>query len=459
MSQVYPDHPGDLFAVLYDALSDDLFTDSESEAWISDRWVLDTRELAFNEILRTGALPLRITERAIDQRGDQGRFALLWAIDRALDYASPHNSLREAENLHWLVAWNARHHRVDSGAVPGAVVFGTCFPGRPLGRPARATFFSLVRIPATSWDHIKIESIPPSSDVILEPDKTSETKVVVGSAPLVDRSNLDAFPAPTDFGPGYRLELCDDDLDHTISEAIRNLDACGAEVAVMPEGCLSENVLDVWKRTLRDIVPGDASKLSWLIIGTGAVGAVEPPHNRAVLLDRNGRQIAWQDKIADFTLDAQQITDWDLSRISLPRGPKIEDITRGKDLLVLESRIGRICILICEDLTRTSSSRLIGDCAISHVFVPVFSGGLRWAIGAAETYAFQMGTWTVIANSLSVRLGDPSHNLTFATVGPRSDERAKWDLDRCHHDITNRGEVASCPVPVARSMRWDSFTP
>ncbi|MFY9821256.1 MAG: hypothetical protein WAM82_07730 [Thermoanaerobaculia bacterium] len=87
----------------------------------------------------------------------------------------------------------------------------------------------------------------------------------------------------------------------------------------------------------------------------GASGEVEPhrPANEAVFLDGGGEVVWRQEKRGHFTISREKVEEYPhffRSRPDMLPHPEItEGIRRGNSLGVLDTRIGRLCLLICAD--------------------------------------------------------------------------------------------------------------
>jgi predicted amidohydrolase len=178
--------------------------------------------------------------------------------------------------------------------------------------------------------------------------------------------------------------------------------ASGAMVGLLPEEALSGSLLAIWKRRLAETYAAAHSRLALIIAGTGPVTAGDGrPVNRAVVLDRTGQELWSQDKLCDYTLDEATVTLWNLP--SMGTGDLQEYITLGNQLVVAETTFGRVAILICEDLQRCDSRRVVPrDLGVSHLLVPVFDaplGAHRWQRFAAENHLKWTGSRVVVSNS------------------------------------------------------------
>ncbi len=211
-------------------------------------------------------------------------------------------------------------------------------------------------------------------------------------------------------------------LRKRVAQTLERIDQSGAHIAVLPESTLSSELLEIWVQAIRRPRPG--SELRLLLPGTGNLAGTSPPSNTAVLLDgQTGAEIMRVRKHNRFRLEAEQralygLGDEDAGAIS-------EDLDAGDEepLTVLDLPIGRLAILICEDLAATE--RYLGplvEIGASLILSPVLSrppgGNYRWEQRRAENYATRPGGTVVISNSLAValRLGSPLPASTSLVV-------------------------------------------
>jgi len=132
--------------------------------------------------------------------------------------------------------------------------------------------------------------------------------------------------------------------------------------------------------------------------------------------------------LCDYTLSRGTIDFWKLPNLGAA-GDLKEDIHRGRQLFVAETTLGRIAILICEDLQRCHTRDVVPrHLGVSHIFTPVFDRPLekgRWHKGAAEPYLNYTGSRVVVANSRVVGnlMGKPSPMSTALALSPPPGER------------------------------------
>jgi predicted amidohydrolase len=223
-------------------------------------------------------------------------------------------------------------------------------------------------------------------------------------------------------------------LEH-IPTALAALDDSGAQLAVIPEAALDDQLLDAWRDACRSMDPrGD---LRLLVVGTGPVtvkadgcllaGEISDhelsslPHNRAVLLERaTGELVMAQDKQRGFSMDAQyrkRVNIFiDEEEVDEAGGTIDELITDPEGLNVLDSRCGRIAILICEDLGRvTDTGAIVSRAGVEMILAPILAPPIlpnRWQEAAAKCLTPD-GADVIVVNSLALGREDLDPNNSY----------------------------------------------
>ncbi len=427
--------PADLFVLLYDAIDDGVFQDWTATRWYEDSQVRQEAERIASTVLDTGSLPPGQVEEAIAGRGDLGRFVLLLGLDIALAHASPYGPYYDAPRLTGLLVNYLTEGRLNGPETSGALLPRCAFPGRPLGRRSKAEFFGVHRVPQAEWDRVDHRVLPAVSD----PHFTRDAPVPVGCAPVLETFDDIEIEFEERLGMTvYRLRPMDSaGIRSRIKAIVRRLDESGAQIAVMPESSLSDALLEHWKEVAFDTAGRDRDRhpLRFLLVGSGPVGGGDPPPNRAVLIDRwTGRELLVQDKLSGFTLDAAQMRLWRLPGAPA-EGTAEEYAATGTRVAVLDSSLGRLATLICEDLGRSIGwEREVQACGVSHLLVPIFSKPIleyRWEQQGAERQVSGLGSWVVVSNSLAVGAAIPDEELqgarhTCLVAGPADLERAAY---------------------------------
>ncbi|MDN3353041.1 hypothetical protein [Actinomadura sp. DC4] len=438
---IYSVDPADLFVQLYDALPESLFRGWDPMAWSRDPKVKKLANEVYDELSDSGRVAEATVGRIIKEPADyRGMFTVLRGIDAALADVSPFSGAFSHGNLTYLAARYAETGSFASGKIDGGALLPRCaYPGVPSRKKAKGEFFSVHRVPADWWGtEVRQQVIDPAHDVHFP----AEEPIPVGCAPVLGNfADIDIDFIERHGQTVYRLAPADSQrLRERISAILRRLDESGARIGVMPEGTLSNGLLDYWRSEARRTATRKAS-LRWILIGSGPVGSDDPPHNRAVLMDRRtGDIIMTQDKLRNFTLVEKQIVSWGIP--GAPKGRSAEEyIQQGAAVNVLESSLGRLAILICEDFPKSVNwERELIACGVSHMLVPIFSKPImryRWEQIAAERATSLLGTWIVVSNSLVVK----------GPAGGPPTSTAAWSWGR------------STPSAGRTTSRWSSATP
>jgi hypothetical protein len=446
--------PADLFVELYDRLGDEPFTGVvPAEGWYFENAVLAQVESVREAVLATGMVEDLLLER-LDAGDQRSIFACLLGLDQALDHINPFSGSLDGHSLYRIARRHAATGHLNSDPKSGALLFGCTFAGRPAGIPVKAEFFGLVRVAATAWQHVDHDWIPNEFDIAIDPTLRPGARLAVGCVPMID-SYDEMTIQKTRRGlrrPAYRVGPRVDSLPGRVDAVLAELERSEATIGLLPEATLDDGLLEVWRAALAGTDPPDDSQLTWIVAGTGPVGGGDPPHNRAVLLHRSGQVLFAQDKLNDFTLTSLQLHRWNLNK-QLGSVRSLEDISKGERVEIRESNLGRIAILICEDLTRTPTLAALTSCGVSHVFVPIFSPPVDegWVKDAASRHVADVGAWIIVATSLAVgREMDKAVDGPLATCrsfGPQDAERDEWHFD-------DKVELANLPTDVA--LLWIS---
>ncbi|MEU5881393.1 hypothetical protein [Spirillospora sp. NPDC047279] len=433
----YPADPADLFVVLYDELPDSLFRGWRVMEWYGSDDVQDLATKISEAVLEYGELAPEDAGRIIARDGHRGRFTILLGLDIALAHVNPYGPYHEAAGLSWL-GYRAQYERGhllnNPDETAGALLPRCAYPGRPIGLRRKDEFFGVHRIPPEQWNSIDYRVLEPARDAYVNRDRP----VTVACAPILETYDDVRVDFEEHHGlTVYRLGPRDSGaLRERIRRVLERLDASGATLAVMPEATLDDGLLEHWKDLVWQTA-GRESSLRYLLLGSGPVGGGDPPANRAVFLDRwTGEEILVQDKMACFIMDERQMRFW---RVPGPPsgGPAEEYITPGSTIGLVDADLGRLAVLICEDLTRSIDwERELRACGVSHLLVPIFSKPIlehRWEHQAADREVTLLGSWVVVSNSRAVGNEIPAEQLkgrrfTCLIAGPDDLRRTTYDI-------------------------------
>ncbi|MGP4024296.1 hypothetical protein [Actinomadura sp. 3N407] len=451
----YPAEPADLFVQLYDSMPDDAF-----KSWTATRWYAEERvrrkagEIA-DGVLEHGVLDPAETARIVSVRGDLGRFTILLGLDIALAHASPYAPYHDAPALAGVLVNYLTEGKLNGPGTTGALLPRCAFPGRPRGTRSKAEFFGVHRVSQAEWERIDHAVLPAVND----PHFSRDEPVTVGCAPVLETfDDVDIEFEERHGMTVYRLRPMDSSgIRSRIKAIVRRLDESGAQLAVMPEASLSDALLEHWKEVAFDTAGRDRDRrpLRFLLLGSGPLGGEDPPPNRAVLLDRwTGQELLVQDKLSGFTLDSGQMRLWRLPDAP-PTGTAVEYARPGTRIGVLDSSLGRLAVLICEDLGRSIGwERELEACGVSHLLVPIFSKPIlehRWEDQGAERQVVGLGSWVTVSNSLAVGAAIPDEDLpgtryTCLVAGPKSLDRSAYVTERQFGVARTGAELGRLPT-------------
>ena len=405
----------DLFCELFDRLDPAEFNEEE-EAWMAD-----------GDVVATAA---RIERLALDGEpfetpdGAKETFATLLGLDAALAHANPVLGEAAPAALTEYALRYAESGRLDSGALPGALLPRFARPGRggQLPEDLAGSFGSVVRVDSTAWDACDHVALPARSR-LTRPER--EAGLRVATVPMIREPDELEWRVEERSGLRfYRIHPADREPTRArVEKAIAAWDEQGAAIGVAPELCLSAALLEQWQVALAGREGAGASRLRLVLAGSGNVAGSSPPTNEAVLLDaRTGDVLVRQRKVHPFNFSQQDLELWGLAdRLTAPID---EDLSRGERVCVVEAGGARLAILVCEDLARLHAfAAALHAHGVSLLLVPVFARPTkdrRWERSRAELYCDAIGASVVVANSLVIAdiLGSPAPVGTAIAISP-----------------------------------------
>jgi predicted amidohydrolase len=410
--ETFPSDPADLFIYLADQI-EPRFDRNETFGWMHDDSVRDIAEILERAALADGAVSpesvAELLEYVEEEERQQRLFAILLGLDRALLHVNPYFGSFDQGALVPIAVRYALTGVLNSDLSIGALLPRCSFPGRRQHTPntINDAFVSVTCIPCAEWSQTDHCRIPRRND-LSRIERQGEFEIAC--VPFVDDASDFEWSAIERAGVRfYRISLANPcPVRDRVARVLGELDLSGATIAVLPELALSEELLDQWLEVIANQPRPAGSNLKWLFVGSGdvSVSSENGPVNRCVLLDRVTAEIVLeQDKVHPFTLTADQLEEWRLVD-RLGSDDIEEDLDSGRRLLVAESALGRIVVLVCEDLARiVEIGPTLSHQGISHVFAPVFSKETRlhhWEHVKAKEYANQTGALVVVSNSLVI---------------------------------------------------------
>jgi predicted amidohydrolase len=399
----------DLFCRIFDEFEEPKFQPVEVADWLTDEQVADISSATEGQVLETGALDEEEIRDNIEmaEDSDRRRFAYLRGIDNALLHAHPHTATHDPAGLLAIASRYVRTGKFSTDSVLGALLPRFAFPATSTSSADLAeSMMAAVRVPSDVWEQTDHVVIGGRSDLHR---RHREKGVLFGCVPFLERvDELEWETAPQAGHSSFRSQIIPtDELRDRIVAVLHRLDDHGAMVGVLPEMCASAQVLEWWQEAVISNRAPRESNLRWIFVGTGAIAPDrDPPTNTGVLLDRlTGEVLLRQDKMHPFVLVPDQIQAWGLGDYVGYEMTR-EDISCGEKIAIAESRLGRLVVMICEDLARTMTlGPLMLTHGTSHALCPVLSDEIElhhWEHNKAKDYADQIGTQVIVANSRAI---------------------------------------------------------
>jgi hypothetical protein len=218
----------------------------------------------------------------------------------------------------------------------------------------------------------------------------------------------DAAFLPVDRGSArlFSVELADTSqraLADGMPALVRRLEAAEVNLALLPETVATADVGEALRRAMianneARLSAGALPSLRLAVLGVGGTRS-----NVAKVFASDGTPLLEQPKANAWRLDEFQQERYGLTP-ALGGGDRDEDIVPGASQTFLDDPgLGRIAVLICEDLARGETAWQFTTAATPTIVLgPVCDGSLtrdRWAFQAAKSIGDEPGALTCVINS------------------------------------------------------------
>ncbi|MBP2299790.1 nitrilase-related carbon-nitrogen hydrolase [Azospirillum picis] len=196
-------------------------------------------------------------------------------------------------------------------------------------------------------------------------------------------------------------------LARRAADAVATLAEQGATIVLFPEVSAHPETLAAISEALRRQAVDGSIRYALVGVRQQAKDGGRP-RNRALLLDRRGREIAGQTKLHCWDLDSNQCRSYDLrDRNGRLLDCAREDIETGSRFTLFElPGFGRLAIAICEDLGRSQPSAWIASAmAADWLVTPVMDSGLttgRWQAKEGAASSRTGYCRVIVANSMAL---------------------------------------------------------
>jgi len=403
--------PGDAFAKVYDRLAASRPVSGELQQWSKDSAMTAARDGALSELRSTGELDLATISSATEVQ----LLGILKALDHTLQRGTPAFAATDplAMRLRGQFQRTGRFNSTTDGAVLPRYVEA----GRPRATAeALDEVFRNVRVSEDSWRRCTQVNLYAPGNERYDVTVPVGGIVPVGQIPFAAPGDIKLAHDTTEAGINVYICTPDAGLVGRVAKAMAAFRAAGSQIALVPEATLTDETLAAWRAAC---APGGPE---WVLVGTGDVtgphpgasapavglttaGGITLGPNRAVLLDgRTGDIIAVQDKRYGFSILPDYRAAYGLGSAAEPTLD--EGMIQGKKLTVIESRAGRVAILVCEDLDHmTQDGAMLREFGVSLVLVPIIAPPIiayRWQHQASMSLAKDIGSTVITFNSLAL---------------------------------------------------------
>ncbi|QTE30052.1 hypothetical protein [Pengzhenrongella sicca] len=402
---------GDAFAKAYDLLEAMHPIALQLSVWSEDPVMRAASREASASIQSTG----QVRMAALEVASPPALLGILSVLDRVLTRSSPLST--STEPLHRRLRETFQRTGRFNDSTDGAVLPRYVEGGRPRAMAEGLDeVFKNVRVRKATWDRCtQVNLHAPTMrrfDIVVPASK----EISIAALPLAGPGDILMLHDITPEDVNVYLASPGPKIAPRVPQAMRKLRDSGASLGLIPEATLDDGILAAWRAA------SDVNNPDWVLVGSGPVhgdypggsapngtyatktGAILAP-NRAVLMHGpTGRVIAVQDKRYGFTILPDIKAAYLLK--SAPDQPLGEGIIQGTSLTVIESRVGRVAMLVCEDLDRLAQDGpMLRELGVSLVLVPVIAPPLlayRWQHQASNALAKDVGSTVITINSLAL---------------------------------------------------------
>jgi hypothetical protein len=273
----------------------------------------------------------------------------------------------------------------------------------------------------------------------------NRTHIKVAFVPILDHQDDAKFVAGRT--PGRFLVALDPakqrDLEARAQALVQQLETAGVNLAILPETCISDRLAAALAKALEINFARYEAKLPSLRLVIAGIGTVAQPsvgqgvYNDVRVFTGDGKEVCRQTKLNPWCLD-----EWQRKRYALDAEHETEDIDLEAPAViqVLEDEVlGRLVVLICEDLKRIDPARsLIPQLCPSVVVGPVMDDSLEersWGFLAAQQLAVnEPRSLVLVANSCWLTMLSGARGRRHSSRPPRSKAVASPGIGIVHTD-------------------------
>ncbi|ALG08642.1 hypothetical protein [Kibdelosporangium phytohabitans] len=461
--------PADAYVNLYDLLR--LVDASVLSDWSDSEQVREIADQVRLDVERDGVLSGQLLPDPLIE--SPGVFGVLLGLDLALLHAS-----KEMDSLAFTPLDRLRTRLTITGRLndetSGFLVFKRASSLRPTEDPEHLDdFLHLIRVSPYESADLHIQFVPELYD-LPDMEAIADTEEL-GAPPPLTIAQLPFLAEPEDVewatidarGTFYSTAPASARLLPHLGDALTALDESGAVLGVLSEACLDDALLGKWCELLESTPRPEGGLLTWIVLGSGPVTAAGPPlqslrpPNRAVLVHRSGRArlLLTQDKQTGFTFTVDKQHEY---RVDLGDVKRDEFIPHVHQLNLLESRLGRFGVQICEDLGRPERHQSVVSAGVTHLVVPVLAASMwnqGWQARAGETLGVRGGIKVAVSNSLAIHrffneMPSPTLLVVSGPHGTQDHYLRSEEMVRVYSNVNGKTMEAREDALRPRTAEW-----
>lgn len=254
-------------------------------------------------------------------------------------------------------------------------------------------------------------------------------------------------------------------LAEAAESALRAAEDSGVHVALFPELTVSPVAQRAIRETLRDLArkTGGRPSLQLVVAGSGLTEETHPktglPYNESVVFGRAGQVLWRQRKLNHYLVSTSRLKSYGV-RVGR-RSTYREHFHAGQELHVVDGSLGRMVVLVCQDLYESvPGERVMDQLRPDWAFCPVLDAEMevgRWYHQRALPLAERFGVSTVVVNSLTLpRRAEPNRRRLGFALGVDGDNAFRFRLAKCW--VPSQGSRPRCEVVPWTPEHWDDET-
>lgn len=252
-------------------------------------------------------------------------------------------------------------------------------------------------------------------------EKINNKKLIVAVVPLAEEENdleiyTGIYSNISSKIPWYKVKIKDNkeaELKQRVDDVIKKLEAEEVNIVVLPELAVNPEIVKAISNRLKENVKQSKQQTNIQLVVTGTCLIEKEdehtnlPYNDCVILDDTGEELWRQCKLNPYTLSTEKVKHYKI-KTEYPEEEHMECIHTNNRLEVRDGILGRMIVLICEDLAKNEPRQTVLQYLLPEwIFTPVLSeeiGKRWWEVRNSWAIANHYPTNTIVSNSLELAM-------------------------------------------------------